>query len=212
MYLHDYPAMFWLAKFADAGSSDWREASNRLVDFGGNLGEKQRVFDRLHAIRSDIEWVVLETPAAVEAGRALAETGRSARLSFTSDRAVLDGAKILFASGSLQYLECDLCAIIDTLVRAPEYLVLNQVPLSEGPEVWTLQVAGGKVVVPYHVMNRLAFLAGLADRGYRVIDEWKVPQFRVRIRFHDHPGTECNSGLSLARNVLASGHGVPAAG
>jgi len=200
MYLHDYPALFWLAKLAGVRPPGKESGPDRLVDFGGHLGEKYRVFRRLDAPRPNLQWVVLETQAVVDIGHGLAHADTPGHLSFTADRAVLDAAHIVYASGSLQYLECDFGSILDTLEQLPEHLVLNKVPLSEGPDIWTLQ-ANGIVVLPYHVMNREKFIGGLVKRGYRVLDEWKVPEFRVRLPFHDHPGTMANSGLSLTRSL-----------
>jgi putative methyltransferase (TIGR04325 family) len=198
MFLRDYPALFWIARLVD---DDGRNGGGplRLIDLGGHLGEKYRVFRERWMPRRPLEWIVLETATAAALGRALPEGDRVSGLSFTTDRAALDGAAILFASGSLQYLESDLATVLGRLAHPPAYLVLNKVPLSDGPECWTLQNAQG-AVVPYHVMNRRAFVDGLARRGYRVLDTWDVPAFRVRIPLHPHLGTSANAGLCLTRD------------
>lgn len=71
-------------------------------------------------------------------------------------------------------------------------------PLSDGPEVWTIQLAGG-ALVPYHVMNRVAFLDGLKALGYEVVDAWPVVEYAARIPFAKGYGTSNNSGLTLER-------------
>ena len=106
-------------------------------------------------------------------------------------------ADILFASGALQYLETPLDAILACLPRRPPHLVLNKVPLSDGPEVWTIQSVGGAALVPYHVMNREQFLGRMGRLGYRLLDSWTVAEYGARIPFAEGKGTKHNSGVAM---------------
>jgi putative methyltransferase (TIGR04325 family) len=79
----------------------------------------------------------------------------------------------------------------------PRHLVLNKVPLAETDDHWTIQNVG-RTVVPYRILNRGRFLGELRERGYRLLDEWSVPQYYARIPFHLRYGTSANSGLALS--------------
>jgi putative methyltransferase (TIGR04325 family) len=201
MHLRDYPALFWLSTFL--GDNDREPGAGKLtvVDLGGHLGGKFRAFRRYWPAQLTPLWVVLETSAAVDLAKQLPPGDRPEGLSFTTERAVLDGAWILFASGSLQYLERDVWDLLDELSQPPRHLVLTKVPLSDGKAFWTTQNADGKAIVPYHVWNRNEFLAELRKRGYRVLDEWVIPERSVTIPLQRGLGTQANSGLALIRNA-----------
>jgi len=200
MFLHDYPAAAWLSHFACDNSLAAQPTSFTIVDLGGHFGEKYHLFRRLWSPQTLPKWVVLETPSAVEIASGPSGANPSPLLSFSSDRGVLDGASILFASGSLQYLERDLWHILDDLTHPPSHIVLNKVPLSAGREFWTTQNADGQAIVTYHVWNRDRFLNEMKARGYMVVDEWLVPDRWVTIPFERHLGTTANSGLCLTRS------------
>jgi len=187
----DYPALVWIARGLEQGG-------RHVVDLGGHLGAKFRAYRRVWNFPHDIRWTVCETSEVVKTSSELPQHEHPAELSFTTDRNCLAEADILFASGVLQYLELPLTAILAGLPSLPRWLVLNKVPLSDGPEIWTVQQASG-VLVPYHVMNRVAFVDGLKTLGYQVIDAWTVAEYAARIPFANGYGTTSNSGLALER-------------
>lgn len=193
----DYPALLWLARGFEQGA-------RTVVDLGGHLGAKFRVYRQVWVFPQDIRWTVCETGDVVEASLDLPPEDRPAELRFTTDRSCLADADILFASGVLQYLELPLSAILAALPARPQRLVLNKVPLSDGPDIWTLQQAGG-VLVPYGVSNRIAFIDSLTRLGYRVLDRWNVPEYAARIPFAKGYGTTSNSGLALEFVMPAGG-------
>jgi putative methyltransferase (TIGR04325 family) len=200
MHTFDYPALVWLALFAGATATGEVASGCTVVDLGGHLGFKYRAFLRYWTPPTDFRWVVCETPATVEAAERLPASARSPGLSFTTDTKALDGARILHASGVLAYLDRDLWEILDDVEVPPQHLILNKVPLARGAEFWTVQNASGLAAVPYHVFNRDVFLEQLAARGYRVVDEWNVPQRTVEVPFHPGLGTDSGTGLSLTRS------------
>lgn len=194
MFEFDYPALLWIARFAD----ELRDRPEiRVVDLGGHTGSKYRVYRERWSFPERLSWTVVETEVAVRAALDGGLENSAPHLSFTTDRAAIDDCDILFASGALQYLETDLPELLRVLDRLPRRLVLNKVPLSDGPAGWTLQNVSGVAAAPYHVMNRDAFVAGLERLGYVATDEWTVPRYRVRIPFQDRIGTESNSGLAM---------------
>jgi putative methyltransferase (TIGR04325 family) len=191
MHSFDYPALVAIARAVQDGC-------RHVVDLGGHLGAKYRAYSRLWRFPDEFRWTVCETSAVVAAAQELPQVERLPGLSFTTDRDCLRHADLLFASGVLQYLETGLPAVLGELPVPPRRLVLNKVPLSHGPEVWTIQRAG-PALVPYHVMNRAQFLSELRQLGYSPVDFWKVTDYAARIPFARGYGTESNSGLALER-------------
>jgi len=198
MHGFDYAALFWLHRFT-ASSNEQANDSCRVVDLGGHLGAKYKVYRCRWSPPPGLSWIVCETTAMVEAAGRMPDADRPEGLSFTTDSGVVDGAQVLFASGVLAYLKYNLWDLLDRCAAPPPHLVLNKVPLSRGPDVWTLQNASGYTMVPYHVFNRSRFLDALTSRGYRLLDEWSVPERAVHIPFEPGVGTENGSGLSLTR-------------
>jgi putative methyltransferase (TIGR04325 family) len=198
MYLHDYPAFFWLSEALRQSAAESQEGPRTVIDLGGHLGEKRRLFGNYCGLTPEVRWTVIETSAGVEAARLLPSADRPPGLSFTTERRALDGAHVLYASGSLQYLEQDIWSLLDDVADAPDHLVLNKVPLSTGNDFWTVQNVW-VTAVPYHVMSRSRFLGELTARGYRLLDEWQIPEFSVSIPFFPEFGTKANAGLYLRR-------------
>jgi putative methyltransferase (TIGR04325 family) len=199
MHGFDYPALLWMSRLLDSPASRNGDAPPTVVDLGGHLGVKYRAFLQCWDPPAGLSWIVCETPATVAAAAELPAEDMRPGLSFTTDPRVMDGAQLLFASGVLSYLESSLADLLDACRRPPEHLILNKVALAPGPEVWTLQNASGVTIVPYHVFNRSRFLEQLTARGYRLLDEWAVPEIAVRIPFHPAFGTTANRGLALTR-------------
>lgn len=201
----DYPALVWLLRFAGATSPAGHDHPCRVADLGGHLGAKYKVFREYWAPPANFSWVVCETPATVAAAARLPAAECPPGLSFTTELNALSGAQVLYASGVLAYLEQDLCDILDGLDKPPQHLILNKIPLADGQDFWTIQNASGMAMVPYHVIERESFLARLAARGYRVLDQWKIPERRVAIPFRPGVGTDMGTGLSLSSSPDFSG-------
>lgn len=196
MHQFDYPVLYWLHRF----TASCLEGGCTVVDLGGHLGEKLRVFRQRWTPPPELSWIVCETSATVEAAAKLPDEDRPQGLKFTTNIAVLNGARVVLASGALQYLERNLWNLLDELDSPPDHLVLNKVPLASGSDFWTLQNAW-QSILPYHVFNRDAFVGQLAKRGYTLLDEWAIPDYAVRIPLRPDLGTEYNSGLCFSRTT-----------
>lgn len=201
MHTFDYPALVWLALFAGAARDKDPGSACTVVDLGGHLGFKYQAFLRFWRPPRGFRWIVCETPATVEAAARLPASQRSSGLSFSSDMGILNGTQILHASGVLAYLDEELWEILDGVDEPPRHLVLNKVPLTRGEGFWTVQNASGLAAVPYHVMPRKRFLDELAARGYRLVDEWSIPERTVEIPFYPGRGTTAGTGMSLSRDA-----------
>lgn len=171
----DYPVLFWLHKLLGPNA--------RVFDFGGNVGNRFYAYRSRLDFPPGMQWLVCELPEIVKVGRKIAAREPSDGLAFTEDFASGDGADILLASGSVQYLGASFADQLAGLSRRPRHLVINRTPLCDGASFVTLQ-NGGPVFYPSHVMNREAFLNGLVALGYELLDTWKDMSEPVAVPFH----------------------------
>jgi putative methyltransferase (TIGR04325 family) len=189
----DYPVLFWLARLLASGARS-------VFDFGGHLGVKYHAYRKYLAYPDDLRWLVCEVPAVAEAGRALArERPGGAGLAFTSRLEDADGYDVFFASGSLQYLPTPLHRIVEGLGRRPQHLVINGLPLTDGPGFVTLQ-SDGHGFSPYWIQNRRQFASDLEAAGYALQDSWRIPEKHCLIPFHEERSVRGYTGLFFSRS------------
>jgi putative methyltransferase (TIGR04325 family) len=162
---HDWPALFWLQ---DAFASGRR----RVVDVGGSTGIKFHALAQLVALPHDVQWCVVETPAAVRLGRELAAKASATQLTFTSELRDTDGADVWLASGSLQYLPHSLGELLAMVRTRPARLVVNTTPIHPSRSFFTRNNLG-TACCPYRVSSREDFVAMASAHGYRVRAEWR---------------------------------------
>jgi putative methyltransferase (TIGR04325 family) len=175
---HDYPAMLWLSK-------SFTGAMTRVVDYGGAVGIKFFAFSRLIDFPANLDWLVIDVPAVVERGRAFATARRApATLRFSADLKDADGADVLFASGSLQYLERPLPAMLETLSQLPRRIIINTTPIHPTEAFYTLNSIG-TAFCPYQVAAHGPFIDGMEAAGYKMRDEWR--NLGKRMEIPDHP-------------------------
>jgi putative methyltransferase (TIGR04325 family) len=196
MRAFDYPVVYWLGEELGALGLTDPQTAVRVVDLGGHLGEKRKVWAGYVPEVEGTPWTVCETEDAVQEARGRGLDG--GHLRFSSDPQVVDGAHLLIASGSLQYLPYAVTELLAGVDRPPPTLLFNKVPLSPGPSFWTLQNLG-HTSVPYRVFNDGDFLGALAGLGYELLDRWTVPGLYARVPFRPELGTEVNSGIFLRR-------------
>ncbi len=184
----DYPLMFWL-------SHALRGGARSVFDFGGHVGIKFYAYRRYLAYPDDLRWTVCDVPAVVESGQKFARiTSGSEKLSFTTRFEEADGCDVLFAAGSLQYVEEPLALRLARLARRPGRLLLSGVPLFAGRSFVTLQSIG-TAYCPYQVWNRDDFVAALESVGYELRDEWRNPEKTLHVPFHAGAQVDAYTGL-----------------
>ena len=189
----DYPAMFWLAR-ALQGSA------RSIFDLGGHVGIKYYAFKNCIPFPDDLRWVVCDLPAVIRRGARLAgEKGVEKQLFFTDSASDADGADLLYASGSLQYLPFTLDELLSRLKKLPATIVVNVLPLHPSRSFFSLN-AIGVAFCPYRVMSERDFLEGVTRHGYRVRDRWKNVGKGMSIPFEEGFNVEAYSGLCLVRN------------
>lgn len=192
VFPYDYPVLFWLKSILTPDV--------RIFDLGGHVGVQFYGYQKYLTFPEGLQWRVCDVPAVVEEGRALADRrGESGRLSSTTNLADADGFDVLIAAGSLQFVESpSLAQLLERLPRPPPHLLLNKLPLRDGPGFVTLQNAGTGFV-PQHVFERRSFIDALTRLGYEVVDQWEDRVHSCHVPFHPDRAVPYYSGLYLRR-------------
>ena len=199
----DYPMMFWLRPLLGN--------TRRIFDVGGHIGLAFYGYRSYLTFPDDLNWVVQDVPAVVDAGRALALERGADSLRFTSELEDAQAADVLIASGSLQYIEAPLASLLKRLTRPPAHLLLNKLPLTDGPSFVTLQNAV-YAMCPYHVFNRTQFEDSFIELGYKVIDRWGDPERSCLLPRSPSRSVATYSGVYLRRDSsTVDAAGSPAA-
>ena len=190
IFSFDYPMLFWLSRCLCQ--------ARVIFDHGGHLGTHFYAYRKYLAYPLGLRWIVCDVPVITTAGRELAQTEDVQELEFTNDFDDADGSDILIGAGSLQYVEKPAFSdSLRSLRRRPAHLLLNKLPLYDGPEFVTLQ-NGGAAFHPQYVFNRRDFIESLESVGYRVKDEWTVETHPGYIPFHPEKSFAYHRGLYLA--------------
>jgi putative methyltransferase (TIGR04325 family) len=188
VFLNDYPMLFWLARVLKPDAS--------IFDLGGHVGLSYYAYAKYLEYPENVCWRICDVPAVVEAGRELARERRARGLSFTERVEDVEGADVLCASGSLQYIETSLETILQQVSGKPRHLLLNRLPLYDGDSFVTLQGIG-VTFCPYRVFSRCAFVETLDQLGYEVVDSWENAELSMRIPFDSSHVVTAYSGLYL---------------
>lgn len=171
IYAFDYPVLFWLRKALDDGARS-------VLDIGGSIGNQYYAYGQYIHYPPDLSWHVQELPAFIQVGRELAQKRQAPRLTFSDqlDPATLN-ADILIAAGALEFIEgFDLASFLKHAKQRPRHILLNKLPLYDGPTHVSTQNIGNGSFVPHHVYNRQQFIAAIEQTGYRLADSWSVPE------------------------------------
>jgi putative methyltransferase (TIGR04325 family) len=196
VYSFDYPVLFWLRCLLRENPA--------IFDLGGHVGIQFYSYSRYLQYPADLRWKVCDLPEITKEGQTLAAAEGHTALSFTNHLEDADGADILLAAGSLQYVESPgFAELLSSLKRKPRHLLVNKVPLYDGDPFVTLQ-NGGSAFHPMYVFNRGEFIDSLASLGYRVIDTWDVVTHPGHIPFHPDRSFACHSGLYLTKDSSPS--------
>ncbi|MEO6239497.1 MAG: methyltransferase, TIGR04325 family [Vicinamibacterales bacterium] len=187
----DYPIMFWLGRNLKPGL--------KIFDVGGHVGLSFYGYrDRL-PLPADAVWMVQDLPRIVNAGVALARDRGDLRLTFTEHLNDADGADILIASGSLQYIESPLASVLAAITTRPPVLLLHKLPLTDGPSFVTLQNTVHSFN-PYRVFNRTEFVRSFAAVGYQLVDSWDDNQRSCLLPYAPERSVPHYTGLCLRRD------------
>lgn len=183
IYSFDYPVLLWLRRAFDEGASS-------VLDIGGSVGNQYYAYGQYVDFPAELSWHVHELPAFIKIGQELADKRHARRLTF-SDKLVPEelNADIWIAAGALEFMEE---LVLDRLIgqarQRPRHVLLNKLPLHDGPTFVSTQNIGNGSFVPHHVYNRQQYVAAIEKAGYRLVDSWSVPDRRFQV-----PGQPENS-------------------
>ncbi len=187
IYDYDYPVLFWLR--------DLLTPETRLFDLGGHVGVQCYAYSKYLDFPAGLRWVVCEVPEIAQRGAELAREQGRRELSFTSRFEDGDGCDVFLSAGAIHYIEAPaLAEIIGKYATKPRHLLLNKVPLYDGPPFVTLQNAGVSFV-PQQVFNRGQLVSSIEQLGYRLVDQWNDRIHSCRIPFQPERSVEHYSGL-----------------
>jgi len=191
IFSFDYPILFWLSRLV--------RGPVRLFDYGGHCGTHYYAYSRYLVYPAGFSWTVCDLPEIIQTGRQIAAEQGAGALSFTERFPDSDGADILLAAGSLQYIESPPFSLsLSQLKSLPRHVLINKLPLHDGPGFVTLQ-NGGVAFHPMHVFNRKEFTDSVCRLGYQLADSWAVPSHGGRIPFHPQASFPAHSGLYFTR-------------
>lgn len=189
----DYAVLFWLKGILDEHSF--------VFDFGGHVGVSHHGWRTYLDYRPGMQWLVYDLPAIVKVGAELARERPSQGLAFTSDVADARGCTIFLAAGSLQYVDEPLSALLTRTGSLPRHLLVNKLPLYDGPTFVTVQ-STGRAFHPYRIYNRVEFVSDVTALGYHVVDDWSNREQHCEIPFEPERNIDAYSGYYFVRNEL----------
>lgn len=172
----DYAPIYWI-------SDAFARGMTSIFDLGGHVGIKYYAFKRMIEYPETLRWTVCDVPGVVLTGEQLAkERQASAQLKFCADFRQADGCDVLYLSGSLQYLPCQMSQILATLSRKPHRVVLNITAAHELRTMYTLNSIGF-AVCPYRIQHQDEILSEIRLAGYQRRDVWRNDGKEIRIPF-----------------------------
>jgi putative methyltransferase (TIGR04325 family) len=184
--LEDYPVLFWLSQAL--------VHSRSIFEIGGHVGVAYYGFSQLLDYPADLTWTILDVPSVMAAGEDFARRRGRTNLRFATEGVGAgDGADIVLAAGSLQYLETNLSDIIRGWRVRPEHLLINITPVYDGPAYVTVQNVGS-VYCAYRIFNRQELVTSLEALDYALVDSWRKPR-ALRVPLHPERSFEYYSGF-----------------
>ncbi|WP_171473332.1 methyltransferase, TIGR04325 family [Frigoriglobus tundricola] len=184
----DYAVFYWLGPLLARHPA--------VFDFGGHVGRLYYPFQKYLAFPPGFQWLVCDLPAVVETGREVARQRQARHLAFTTNFRDADGLDIFFSSGTLQYVETDLAALLAALEKRPRHVLINRVPMSDRPTWFTVQYQG-HAYCPYRIENRADFVTGLQRLGYDLVDSWRCYESSCRVLFRPGRRLRYYTGMYL---------------
>ena len=184
--LEDYPMIYWLRDALESGRS--------IFEVGGHVGVAYYGFSKVLKYPPDLQWTICDVPSVVSAGENLAREQGRTNLRFIAHPTESEGADIVLAAGSLQYIDSpSLVEVIGAFRVRPRHVLINITPVYEGPSFVTLQYIG-TAFCAYRIFNRIQFVGEFEDAGFSLVDSWQKPR-TTRIPGHREKSFDYYSGF-----------------
>jgi putative methyltransferase (TIGR04325 family) len=194
VYAFDYPVIFWLRHALESGARS-------IYDIGGSVGVHYYSYAKYLPHMEQIDWLVSDLPRVAERGRGLARQRNAKGLTFVDrlDATPVD-RDIWMAAGVLEFLESQpFAGLIEAAAKRPKHILLNKLPLHDGPEFVSTQNIGQGCFVPHHVYNRQQFVQRVEDLGYELVDSWETPERSFLVPGRPDLSFDAYSGLYFRR-------------
>ena len=192
VFAFDYPAMFWLNQL-------FAQGDQTVFDLGGSIGIKYYAYRGYVNYPQGLRWTVCDVPAVVAAGADWAATHDAHdQLSLTHERTHADDHDILFASGSLQYLDYPFCDLLAALPHPPRHILVTMLPLHRDRSFFTVQNMG-TLYCAYRISARPEFVTQMHELGYTIRDQWNQPDRQCVIPFHPKYRVDGYHGFLFSR-------------
>jgi putative methyltransferase (TIGR04325 family) len=183
----EYPVLYHLHRILTDGCT--------VLDFGGNVGVHYLRY-RKYLDLDRIKWIVSDVPEITKVGRATC--AGIPNVAFVNELGGLDADRIdvLLASNSLQYVESHDSLLPGLIAKGlkPRHILIDQLPLYDGPRFVTLQ-NGGLVRYPQYVFNRAEYLTAISKLDYELVDSWDCRNFSCVVPFHSDRSVRAYTGL-----------------
>ncbi len=191
----DYAALFYIRPVL--------HGIKRVFDLGGNSGNLFYSYSNYLSWPEGLVWQVLDLPANMAAGEAIAKERGADQLRFTGEWMDADGADLLIVSGSLHYLHRSLAEMIGELRARPSYILINRTPLTDGAPVATIQDLGiFRIACMVH--NKSQVVRDLEQLDYVVVDEWKAHELSLEIPGYPELTVPAYTGIFLCRKDVST--------
>jgi putative methyltransferase (TIGR04325 family) len=161
----DYPVLFWLSRLLPG--------AQLVFELGGSIGLGYYSYRKYLPFPPRLRWIICEVPETVRVGQEIARERNETQVSFTDQRQAAEDPDIYATFGTLQYIEEPFAGIIGNLRARPPHLLINRVPLCEGPVFITLQ-NNGLWVSPYKVEGKSGFIESIKALDYELVAEWQL--------------------------------------
>lgn len=192
VYPADYPVLYWLNRIS--------KDNHRLFDLGGHIGITYYAYMKYLNEAQKYSWMISDVPSVTTAGERFATDKGETRITFTNDYKMGDGSDIVLASGSLQYIEEPLSTIINQYKEKPSHIIINLLPIYEGPTFVTLQNIG-TVFCPYRIFNKGEFIDSFRSIGYELIDIWENAEKSLKIPFRPEKDLNSYHGMYFKKQL-----------
>ncbi|MGU3497152.1 methyltransferase, TIGR04325 family [Xanthobacteraceae bacterium A53D] len=176
-----------------------------VLDVGGAGGIAFETAKRFDLLDEGHHWHVVDMPRMVDYGRARHARLKSERISFGTDLALAPPSDLLLALGAIQYMRDPFGqygpGLLESLGKKPDYILLNKVPVWDGPDLWTNQ-SFVTTSSPYRIFNRDRLMRYVEQHGYRIAHGWQVRELDLRIPFHPECSLDYFEGFLAVRTDL----------
>lgn len=190
IFAADYPNLLWLSKIFKEGC--------QVFDLGGHIGIKYYSYQKYIDFPQNFNWTVSDVPAVVKEGKKWSEKQNALHLTFSTQIDGFNGYDILFALGSLQYIDFDLGAALKKMELKPHHIIISA-PLTHLPTFYSVNNIGTAYCV-YVLRNEEEFIKSISDAGYKLVDQWINEGKRCEIPFYPDHSIEGYRGIYFTRN------------